>query len=74
MFRLRDTKLRLIKDRMRLHRTCNGKWRHPSKGAADAAIRSLIRRGLHRPEDGRLHSYPCVRCFRWHVGHSRTGE
>jgi hypothetical protein len=47
------------------------KRQHRSQGAAEAAIRSLIKRGLHRPEDGALNSYHCPRCLRWHVGHRR---
>jgi hypothetical protein len=34
----------------------NGKRRHASQGIAEAAIRSLLRRGLARPEAGALHS------------------
>jgi hypothetical protein len=45
-----------------------GKHRHKSKGSAEAALRSLVKRGLDRPEEGELHVYECS-CRRWHVGH-----
>ena len=50
---------------------CGGgrKFRHVSQGKAEAARRSLIRRGLDRPREGRLVSYYCSRCLSWHVGH-----
>lgn len=48
---------------------CRGKARHMSKGAADASIRSLQRRGLDEPDRGELRAYFCVRCRTWHVGH-----
>lgn len=46
------------------------KQRFKSKGAAEAAIRSLLRRDdieVHRPES--LESYPCPWCGNWHFGH-----
>jgi hypothetical protein len=45
-----------------------GKWRHKSEGAADASIRSLVKRELHQPDKGELHAYEC-KCGAWHVGH-----
>ena len=50
---------------------CGRKRRHASQGKAEAAIRSLIRRGLDRPGEGQLVSYRCPRCLSWHVGHSQ---
>jgi hypothetical protein len=34
-------------------------------------MRSVVRRGLHRPESGSLNVYRCPRCLDWHVGHVR---
>jgi hypothetical protein len=42
----------------------SGKHRHPSKGAAEAHLRSLLR---VEPEY-RGHVYPCIECREWHVG------
>ena len=50
---------------------CGRKRRHASRGKAEAAIRSLVRRGLDRPGEGQLESYRCPRCLSWHVGHSQ---
>lgn len=52
-------------------RQCANKIGHHSKGAAEASMRSLVKRDLHRPELGPLHPYPCRYCNRWHVGHRR---
>jgi hypothetical protein len=50
-------------------RGCVGKIRHPSKGKADAAIRSLKKRDDIGVDVDNLNSYWCVRCRHWHVGH-----
>jgi hypothetical protein len=68
MLRLADTGLRRLSSRFREVGLCR-KRRYSTRGAAEAAMRSLIRRELHRPEDGRLHAYQCPRCLTWHVGH-----
>lgn len=48
---------------------CRGKQKHATKGIAEAAIRSLVKREME-PRDTRLSTYWCVRCRRWHIGHS----
>jgi hypothetical protein len=45
-----------------------GKHTHASKGAAEAHVRSLLKRGEY---EGR--PYPCVRCHQWHVGRAKKG-
>lgn len=52
----------------RLHRerVCLRKFPHPSIGHAEAAIRSLVKRGLAQP--GEMHAYKCPRCFHVHTG------
>ncbi len=51
---------------------CDGKIRHPSKGAADAHLRSVTRlTGYERSEA--CCSYPCVKCHGWHVGRRKIG-
>jgi len=67
-----DAGLRSLARRMSLTLFCQGKRRHASAGAAQAAMRSLVRRDLHRPEQGTLHVYRCHRCLTWHVGHSSS--
>jgi hypothetical protein len=52
-------------------RGCVGKTRHASEGKADAAARAVERldqREGRRPHP--VHSYFCVRCKGWHVGHA----
>jgi hypothetical protein len=71
MIKLADVGLRPIANRMRAQSMCKHKRRHGSQGAAEAAMRSLIQRGLHAPEAGELNVYPCPRCLGWHVGHRR---
>jgi hypothetical protein len=67
---LADTGLRQFSDRWMWVR-CKGKIRHATQGVAEAACRSLMRRGMDRAEEGRLNVYWCPRCLRWHVGHTR---
>ena len=69
MFRLADVGLRQNRARLNAGRFCKRKQRHPTRGAAEAAMRSLMRRELHRPEVGTLNVYWCPRCLNWHVGH-----
>ena len=47
-------------------RVCHGKFPHPSLGHAEAAIRSLVKRGLVKA--GEMHPYKCPRCFKIHTG------
>ena len=47
-------------------RSCAGKQKHASKGAADAHIRALQRRGRDVTD---LHAYFCGYCRSNHVGH-----
>lgn len=72
--RLADAGLRAIRNQQRECTKCRGKDRHKSSGAAEAAVRSLIRRGQHRPEEGELNVYHCPRCLKWHVGHRHPKE
>ena len=74
MIKLADCGLRRIGARMRMVTQCNGKQRHRSRGAAEAAMRSLILRGLHRPDGGGLNVYHGPRCLSWHVGHTLRKE
>jgi len=74
MLKLGDCGLRRIATEMRRVSQCEGKRRHRSRGAAEAAMRSLIARRLHRPEDGNLNVYLCRRCLTWHVGHTDRRE
>ena len=69
MLRLADAGLRRISVQLNATRFCKRKLRHPTRGAAEAAMRSLIRRGMHCPEVGTLNVYKCPRCLAWHVGH-----
>jgi hypothetical protein len=46
------------------HHSCRRKVRHPSRGKADAAARSLNK--LHGNQ--RFESYPCPACGGFHVG------
>jgi hypothetical protein len=50
---------------------CDGKVRHPSKGAADAHLRSVKRLPGYELYGGE--SYPCVKCRDWHVGRRKIG-
>ena len=67
---------------VRHRRGCTGKGKFRSAGAAQAAIRALIKRGedpdygpvLKAPE--LLEPYHCRHCGSWHFGHKRrdSGE
>ena len=50
-------------------RSCEGKHRHLSWDAANAALRSLLRR---RGDQGHLQAYRCPFCRGFHFGH--TGQ
>lgn len=52
--------------------SCNGKDRHPSKGAALAAIKSLI--AAHKTVEGAMEPYRCKFCRSWHTGHARKNR
>lgn len=73
MLRLADAGLRRFSSRFRAVGLCR-KRRYSTPGAAEAAMRSLIRRELHRPELGTLNVYQCRRCLAWHVGHTDVRE
>lgn len=53
---------------------CKRKIRHATRGVAEAACRSMMRRGIERSEEGRLNVYQCPRCLGWHVGHTRRTQ
>lgn len=49
---------------------CEGKTQHPSRGKAEAALRSLLRKhDVKEPET--LNVYLCMHCKAWHTGHNR---
>jgi hypothetical protein len=50
-----------------LARRCFPKEQHTTRGKAEAQMRSLLKRDLHKNE--RLHVYECPHCGAWHVGH-----
>jgi hypothetical protein len=60
--RLKDTPLR------QLARRCFPKEQHATRGAAEAQMRSLLKRDLEKDRE-RVHAYECPHCASWHVGH-----
>jgi hypothetical protein len=53
-------------------RACKGKIRFPSQGAANAAARALERLDAREGRTlGSVKGYFCVRCRKFHIGHSR---
>jgi hypothetical protein len=50
---------------------CIGKRGFDTQAGADKRVAQLVRLHLDRPDEGRLHSYQCHRCGRWHIGHLR---
>lgn len=52
-------------------RDCSGKQRHVSFGRAEAALRSLMRRGM---DVSRMHTYVCPWCRHIHVGHRALSQ
>jgi hypothetical protein len=62
--------LRRLREQFYIAQFClRHKRRYPTAGAALAAMRSLQRRTMDRPEEGALNVYKCRRCLAWHVGH-----
>lgn len=57
----------------RLVRKCWPKEQCESRGAAEAQLRSLERRGLLK-DITLAHVYECPFCHSWHVGHGRGGD
>lgn len=51
-----------------LGRRCFPKERCATRGAAEAQMRSITRRGLEK-DACRIHVYECPWCRAWHVGH-----
>jgi hypothetical protein len=58
-FRLRPEVMRRV--------SCRRKFRHNSRGKAEAAMRALVKRCPE--DDGKLNVYFCADCGSWHVGH-----
>jgi hypothetical protein len=52
-----------------LARACFPKEQHETRGAAEAQMRSITRRGLEK--NPAIHVYKCPHCKTWHVGHGR---
>lgn len=50
-------------------RKCWPKEQCESRGAAEAQMRSIVKRGLEKNIDT-IHVYECPHCHMWHVGHS----
>ena len=50
-------------------RACKGKQPHADWNAANAAMRSMIRR---KGDSGQMQAYRCQSCGRYHFGH--TGQ
>lgn len=48
---------------------CWRKEKHPNRGRAEAAMRSLLRQDKARDTDT-INAYQCPYCREWHVGHS----
>ena len=48
------------------------KVKYKSKGAAQAAIRALLKRPERVKDAGTLQEYKCPHCYYWHVGHDRS--
>lgn len=60
-----------MRDQMRaIGRPCFPKEQHNTRGAAEAQMRSIVRRSLEK-DIARIHVYPCPHCKAWHVGHGR---
>lgn len=54
-------------------RKCWPKPQCPSRGAAEAQLRSVMRRGLDR-DPSTVNVYRCRACGCWHVGHVRKAS
>lgn len=53
-----------------LARKCWPKEMHETRGAAEAQMRSIQKRGLEK-DASRIHVYQCPHCQKWHVGHRK---
>jgi len=53
-------------------RPCWRKERHSSRKKAEAAVRSLEKRGKTQEEKGVLHVYECPDCKGFHTGHVKS--
>lgn len=51
-------------------RRCFPKTQHDTRGAAEAQMRSIIKRDLQK-DTSLIHVYECPHCACWHVGHGR---
>lgn len=56
-----------------LSRPCFPKEQHATRGAAEAQMRSILKRGLEK-DSKRIHVYKCPDCHAWHVGHATAGR
>lgn len=56
-----------------LGRACFPKEQHANQAAAEAQLRSIIKRGLEK-DIARIRTYKCRACGAWHVGHRREHE
>lgn len=62
-----------MSSKRRLRRNaCTGKVRHATRGAARAAIASLVRK-VQGPV-GYINPYLCSFCSGWHIGHARKAS
>jgi hypothetical protein len=52
-------------------RRCFPKEQCATQGAAEAQMRSIVRRGLEKNIET-IHVYRCPDCGAWHVGHWKT--
>lgn len=52
---------------------CWRKQRLESRGAAEAQMRSLLKRGLEK-DAATIRAYACPHCGFWHVGHRKEGQ
>jgi hypothetical protein len=60
---------RRLHDAAKAERACWPKEQHRSQGAAEAQVRSLVKRGLEKDLQA-IHAYRCPHCDFFHVGHS----
>ncbi len=59
--------------REKARRKCWPKEKQPTRGAAEAQMRSIMRRELAKDKT-RIHVYYCPYCHTWHVGHTGRVE
>lgn len=64
LYPIRESARRRAKDQRR----CWPKEQHRTKGAAEAQMRSIVRRGLAKNLE-KIHVYVCPHCRCYHVGH-----